>query len=107
MNPIRIPFAIAAAVIALSSTAGLAEVRPAPVISVRPAIADQSYSGTLQSQRHFVLTLRLHTGRLLLVDATQAYLHGRVTQPLAAGQSLLAQGNLVAGVLIATSVRRS
>ncbi len=102
MNHLRIPGAIAA-MIALSSAAGIAAVRPAGVYSTRPAIAQSSISGTLLSRRHLVLTLRLRTGRLALVDATQAYLHGKVTQPLVIGESLQAQGILIAGVLIATS----
>jgi hypothetical protein len=50
-----------------------------------------------------VLTLRLRTGQLVLVAATQAYLHNHVTLPLVIGETLLAQGYPIAGFLIATS----
>jgi hypothetical protein len=105
MNQFRMPIAIAA-MIALTFTAGFAAVRHAGVLATSPAIAQVVYSGTLLSRRHLVLSLRLRTGRLLLVDATQAYLQGKVTQPLVSGESLQAQGILIAGVLIASTVKK-
>ncbi len=105
MNHFRIPVAIGA-MIALTFTAGFAAVRPGVVLATRPAIAQYVYSGTLLSRRHLVLNLRLRTGRLLLVDATQAYLRNKVTQPLVIGESLQAQGILIAGVLIASTVTK-
>jgi hypothetical protein len=92
-----------ATMVALPSNAGLAAVHPAVVLSTTPRAAQYSFSGTLLSRRHLVLTLRLPSGKLLLVDATQAYFQKRVTQPLVIGESLTAQGNLIAGVLIANS----
>jgi len=112
MNHLGIRFAIAA-IVALTSSPGLAAIRPAVVLpadhpagmlSASPLLGKQSYSGTLQSRRHFVLTVRLHTGGLLLIDATQAYLQKRVAEPLVIGESLRVQGNLCAGILIATFV---
>ncbi len=103
MNHLGIPIAIAA-MIALPSTAGLAAVRPAGVLSARPTVVEQSFSGTLQSRRHLVLTLRLRSGKLACVDATRAYLKKRVTASLAIGESMVARGGLFAGVMIATSV---
>jgi hypothetical protein len=96
MNHLGIPFALAA-MFALRSSAALAAARPTVVFSTKPAIAQHNYSGTLQSRRHLVLTIRLRTRRLLLVDATQAYLHNKVTLPLVPGESLLVRGSLIAG----------
>lgn len=102
MNYLRIP-AMVAAMIAFASTATLAAIRPPFVRTTTMGIPQHSYSGTLQSRRHLVLTLRLRTGKIVIVDATQAYLKNKVTQPLTIGEPLLAQGILIAGVLIATS----
>jgi hypothetical protein len=106
MNRLGISVAIGAliAVIALSSRPVGAAVRSAVVLSARPTITEQSYSGTLQSRRHLVLTLRLRTGKLAYVDATQAYLNKKVTASLAIGESVVARGGVFAGVMIATSV---
>jgi hypothetical protein len=102
MKRLDIAGAIAAA-LALQSTSVLAADRPIVVLSRTPSAGQHSFSGTLLSRRHLVLTIRLRTGQLLVVDATQAYLRDRVTQPLEIGELVTAQGDLIAGVLIANS----
>jgi hypothetical protein len=59
-----------AATIAFLSTTALAATRPAFVRSTTMGIPQYSFSGTLQSRRHLVLTLRLRTGKLVIVPTT-------------------------------------
>jgi hypothetical protein len=92
-----------AAMVALPWTGSIAAMRPAVVLSTAPSTAQHSYSGTLLRRRHLVLTIRLPSGKPLVVDATEAYLQKRVTGSLLIGDSVTAQGNLIAGVLIASS----
>jgi uncharacterized membrane protein YhhN len=58
MKHLRIPLALAA-MIAFLSTMALAAIRPAFVRSTTTGIPQHSYSGTLQSRRHLVLTRNL------------------------------------------------
>ncbi len=66
------------------------------------------YFGALLSTRGTDLLLRLRTGRLLRVDATEAFALKRVSEPLFAGKPTVVEGVLTsAGILRATAVRRA
>jgi hypothetical protein len=92
----KIELALATSIaLAFASSPAFAAVRsPAPV----------RVSGTLAIVRNTVLTLRLSTGKLFVVDATQATARNRVYEPLFIGQPLDVEGTVVEGVLFATSV---
>jgi len=62
------------------------------------------FSGTLQATRHLMLTLRLRTGQRLIVDAAPAAAASNAPHAFVIGEALTAQGSLIAGVLVATSV---
>jgi hypothetical protein len=64
--------------------------------------------GLLQSARGPALTLRLRSGRLLVVDATAAFAHNRVSEPLFSGKSTVVEGSFgPRGLFYATAVKRA
>ncbi len=73
-----------------------------------PAVSPDRYFGRLESVNGTSLMLRLRNGRLLRVDAQQAFALKRVSEPLFRGKPTVVAGAMAAGgVFRATAVRRA
>jgi len=95
------------ALLGLSSNVALATVAtvPAPYVS---AGSQHRYFGLLQSTNGTAIMLRLRDGRLLAVDASEAFALNRVSEPLFAGKSTVVEGIFAAnGVFHASAVKRA
>jgi len=84
-----------------SSSVALASVAP-------PAPSHHRYFGLLQTANGAAITLRLRSGRLLAVDASEAFALNRVSEPLFAGKATVVEGLFAAnGVFRASAVKRA
>jgi hypothetical protein len=96
--------------ITLASAAPPAASRMLPQRASVPAAAagpQHRFFGTLVNVKGAVLTIVLRDGRLLQVDATQAYALNRVAEPFFRGKPVVVDGTLgPANVLHATLVKR-
>jgi outer membrane protein assembly factor BamB len=92
----------------VSSQANAANVARPRLSLARPRIVapppPQRYSGVLELIRNSVLAIRLSNGRLLYIDDSRAFARHRLASRLSVGDVLKAEGDLVAGNLLATSV---
>ncbi len=78
-----------------------------PGVAAPPA-AEHRFFGLLQTSRGASMSLRLRGGRVLAVDATQAYVLKRVSGPLFMNKPTVVEGTFTAtGVLQATIVKRA
>jgi len=72
------------------------------------AAAHERYFGQLESVNGSTLMLRLRNGRLLHVDAREAFALDRVSEPLFRGKPTVVAGVTSAGgVFLASAVRRA
>jgi hypothetical protein len=96
--------ALAAAAAIGAGTAGA--VTAAPLATGAPV--EHRFFGLLESARGSLLTLRLRSGRVIAVDAAEAFGRERVSEPLFAGKATVVEGTFAPnGVFRADAVKRT